>query len=58
MASAADAGLAIAGATGGMASGIVVAAAGYPVLALAAGAISLAVLPAVIATARSGSPRV
>ncbi|MEV6617093.1 MFS transporter [Streptomyces sp. NPDC051051] len=53
-----DVALAIAGATGGIASGIVVATANYPVLALAGGAISLAVLPAAIATARTGSPRV
>ncbi|MFV0137411.1 MFS transporter [Streptomyces sp. HMX87] len=46
-----DVSIAIAGATGGMASGIVVDAAGYPMLALAGGVLSLAVLPAVIATA-------
>ncbi|MGW6563893.1 MFS transporter [Streptomyces sp. NPDC054975] len=46
-----DVSIAIAGATGGMASGIVVAAAGYPALALTGGVLSLAVLPAVAATA-------
>ncbi|WP_268245705.1 MULTISPECIES: hypothetical protein [Streptomyces] len=48
----ADVGVAVAGATGGLASGMVVAA-GYPVLALAGGAFALAALPAVIATART-----
>jgi MFS family permease len=46
-----DVSIAIAGATGGLASGAVVAAASYPVLALAGGVLSLAVLPAVAATA-------
>lgn len=46
-----DVSIAVAGATGGMASGLVVAATGYPVLALAGGALSLALLPAVAATA-------
>ncbi|GGY79974.1 putative MFS-type transporter YdeG [Streptomyces olivaceoviridis] len=46
-----DVSLAIAGATGGMASGIMVAAAGYPALALTGGLLSLALLPAVAASA-------
>ncbi|MGV9453119.1 MFS transporter [Streptomyces sp. NPDC003635] len=46
-----DVSIAIAGATGGMASGIMVAATSYPALALAGGALSLALLPAVAATA-------
>lgn len=45
--------IAIAGATGGLTSGIVVAAAGYPVLALTGGALALAILPAIAATAGS-----
>ncbi|WP_225823498.1 MFS transporter [Streptomyces naphthomycinicus] len=43
--------IAIAGTTGGMASGVMVAAAGYPALALTGGVLSLALLPAVAATA-------
>ncbi|MFB7333216.1 MFS transporter [Streptomyces adustus] len=46
-----DVSIAIAGATGGMASGIMVAATGYPALALTGGALSLALLPAVAVTA-------
>ncbi|MFI1831828.1 MFS transporter [Streptomyces olivaceoviridis] len=46
-----DVSIAIAGATGGMASGLMVAAAGYPALALTGGLLSLALLPAVAATA-------
>ncbi|MGW3590923.1 MFS transporter [Streptomyces fungicidicus] len=46
-----DVAIAIAGATGGMASGIMVAAAGYPALALTGGVLSLALLPAIAATA-------
>ncbi|OMI35460.1 MFS transporter [Streptomyces sparsogenes] len=46
-----DVSIAIAGATGGMASGIMVAATSYPALALTGGALSLALLPAVAATA-------
>ncbi|TWV56372.1 MFS transporter [Streptomyces misionensis] len=46
-----DVSIAVAGATGGIASGIVVAAAGYPVLALTGGILALALLPAVAATA-------
>ncbi|MEV6566940.1 MFS transporter [Streptomyces kronopolitis] len=48
-----DVAIAIAGATGGLASGLVVSAAGYTVLALAGGVLSLAILPAVVATART-----
>ncbi|MFK4185479.1 MFS transporter [Streptomyces sparsogenes] len=47
-----DVSIAVAGATGGLASGLVVSAAGYPVLAVAGGVLSLAVLPAIAATAR------
>lgn len=49
----ADVSIAIAGATGGMASGFVVAAAGYPLLALGGGILALAIVPAVVAAARS-----
>ncbi|PWW60336.1 MFS transporter [Actinokineospora spheciospongiae] len=47
-----DVSIAIAGATGGLASGVVVGAAGYPVLALAGGVLSLALLPAIAVTRR------
>ncbi|MFF5342267.1 MFS transporter [Streptomyces althioticus] len=47
-----DVSIAIAGATGGITSGIMVAATSYPALALTGGALSLALLPAVAATAR------
>ncbi|MFF7388501.1 MFS transporter [Streptomyces scabiei] len=47
----ADVSIAIAGATGGLASGLVVAVAGYPVLALTCGILALAVLPVIAATA-------
>ncbi|TQE38685.1 MFS transporter [Streptomyces ipomoeae] len=46
-----DVSIAIAGTTGGLASGLVVAAAGYPVLAVTGGILALAVLPAIAATA-------
>ncbi|MFF7265960.1 MFS transporter [Streptomyces sp. NPDC008159] len=46
-----DVSIAVAGATGGISSGLVVAASGYPVLALTGGVLALAVLPAVAATA-------
>ncbi|GAA1431232.1 MFS transporter [Streptomyces thermospinosisporus] len=46
-----DVAIAIAGATGGMASGIVVAAASYPALALTGGVLSLALLPVIAASA-------
>ncbi|MEU6089687.1 MFS transporter [Streptomyces sp. NPDC047085] len=48
-----DVSIAIAGATGGLSSGLVVAAAGYPVLALSGGIAALAILPAIAATASS-----
>ncbi|MGW0767234.1 MFS transporter [Streptomyces sp. NPDC002676] len=48
-----DVSIAIAGATGGLASGVVVSAAGYPVLALTGGVLALGVLPAIAATASS-----
>ncbi|CAL9666998.1 Riboflavin transporter RfnT [Streptomyces sp. enrichment culture] len=47
----ADVAVAIAGAVGGLLSGLVVAAAGYPVLAIAGGALALAILPAVMVAA-------
>ncbi|MET7641335.1 MFS transporter [Streptomyces sp. NPDC005438] len=47
-----DVSIALAGATGGMTSGLVVAAAGFPVLALVGGLLSLALLPAIALTAR------
>ncbi|MFF5207767.1 MFS transporter [Streptosporangium sp. NPDC000396] len=47
-----DVSIAIAGATGGMASGLVVAAAGYPLLAIGGGILALAIVPAVVAAAR------
>jgi MFS family permease len=46
-----DVSIAIAGATGGLSSGLVVAAAGYPVLALTGGILALAVLPAIVVSA-------
>ncbi|MFC7897017.1 MFS transporter [Streptomyces sp. NPDC057381] len=52
-----DVAIAIAGATGGMTSGIVVAAASYPFLALTGAAFALALLPAVIVTAQKTPPR-
>ncbi|MGW6026134.1 MFS transporter [Streptomyces sp. NPDC055099] len=41
----ADVGMSLAGATGGMASGLVVAGGGYPLLAVAAGTLAVAVIP-------------
>lgn len=52
-----DVGIAIAGATGGMASGIMVAATSYPILAITGGVLALAVIPAAFATAKKGSQR-
>ncbi|MFD9096950.1 MFS transporter [Streptomyces collinus] len=46
-----DVSIAVAGATGALTSGAVVSAAGYPVLTLTAGALSLALLPAIAMTA-------
>jgi MFS family permease len=42
-----DVGMSLAGATGGMASGLVVAGGGYPLLAMTAGTLALAVIPVV-----------
>ncbi|MFI9509319.1 MFS transporter [Nocardia sp. NPDC052566] len=47
-----DVSIAVAGAAGGTLSGLVVAAAGYPLLALGGGIVALAVVPAVIVGAR------
>ncbi|MEV0124055.1 MFS transporter [Streptomyces sp. NPDC050703] len=47
-----DVGMSLAGATGGMASGPVVAGGGYPLLSVAAGALALAVIPAVAVRGR------
>ncbi|RKS73552.1 putative MFS family arabinose efflux permease [Actinomadura pelletieri DSM 43383] len=47
-----DVAIAISGATGGMASGLVVAAAGYPLLAIGGGILALAIVPATVVTAR------
>ncbi|MFF2651354.1 MFS transporter [Streptomyces sp. NPDC058045] len=46
-----DVAIACAGATGGLASGLVVSAAGYPVLGVAGGVLALAVIPAAVLTA-------
>ncbi|GAA3159462.1 hypothetical protein [Nonomuraea salmonea] len=48
----ADVLVSVAGATGGMASGLVVAVAGYPFLAICGGILALAVVPATVAAAR------
>ncbi|MEU5947603.1 hypothetical protein ABZ793_18820 [Micromonospora sp. NPDC047465] len=48
-----DVSIAVADATGGLASGLVVPAAGCPVLALVGGLVSLALLPVITATTRS-----
>ncbi|MEV8516438.1 MFS transporter [Dactylosporangium sp. NPDC051484] len=47
-----DVAIAVAGTTGGMGSGLLVAATGYPVLALAGGVLAMLILPAVAAAAR------
>jgi MFS family permease len=47
-----DVSVAIAGAIGGMASGLIVAAAGYPLLAVGGGMMTLAIVPTVIVAAR------
>ncbi|MFE0642698.1 MFS transporter [Streptomyces sp. NPDC058877] len=49
----ADVGMSVAGATGGMVSGLVTSSGGYPVLAVAAGALALAVIPAVATSSGS-----
>jgi MFS family permease len=53
----ADVGMSVAGATGGMVSGLVMGGSGYPVLATAAGALALAVIPAVALTGTRRRPR-
>ncbi|MFG2209468.1 MFS transporter [Streptomyces sp. NPDC048638] len=50
-----DVGISIAGAVGGMSSGLIVAGGGYPVLALAGGAVALAVVPVVAWSVRPAS---
>lgn len=52
----ADVGMSVAGATGGMVSGLVAGGSGYPVLAVAAGALALAVIPAVALSRQGRSP--
>ncbi|MFG3712438.1 hypothetical protein [Micromonospora sp. NPDC047730] len=47
-----DVSIAVAGATGGLSSGLVVSAAGSPVLALVGGLVSLTMLPTITATTR------
>ncbi|MCA6095967.1 MFS transporter, partial [Streptomyces sp. SCA3-4] len=49
-----DVGIAVAGATGGMASGLVVASGGYPTLAVGGGLLALAILPVLALTTRAG----
>jgi MFS family permease len=51
-----DVSIAIAGAGGGLASGIVVDVAGYSTLSLAGGLVALAIVPAIAAGARSRTP--
>lgn len=51
-----DLGIALAGATGGISSGFVVAAASYPVLALAGGALALALIPLLLVAREPGAP--
>ena len=51
-----DVGIAISGTGGGLASGLVVAAAGFPVLALAGAAFALAIVPIVALTSRGRRP--
>ncbi|MFH8989446.1 MFS transporter [Streptomyces sp. NPDC017940] len=52
-----DVGIAVAGASGGLASGVVTASGGFPVLAFGGGVLALAVLPLVLVTARATHPR-
>ncbi|MFJ8697621.1 MFS transporter, partial [Streptomyces roseolilacinus] len=52
-----DVALAVAGAVGGLASGIVVAATSYPILAVLCGALAFAAAPAAIVVARKSSAR-
>jgi MFS family permease len=51
-----DLGIALAGATGGISSGFVVAAASYPVLALAGGALALALIPLLLVAREPAAP--
>ncbi|MEE1831730.1 hypothetical protein [Streptomyces sp. SP17KL33] len=51
-----DVSVAVAGATGGLSSGLVVSASGYPVLALTGGILALAVRPAIATSASSRCP--
>ncbi|MEU2181082.1 hypothetical protein [Streptomyces thermolilacinus] len=50
-----DVAIAIAGAAGGLASGVAAAFAGYPILAVLCGALAFVAAPAAIAAARKGS---
>ncbi|WP_078600255.1 MFS transporter [Streptomyces violens] len=52
-----DVALAVAGATGGLSSGMVVVAGGFPLLALAGGALALASVPVLALTVRQPRPR-
>ncbi|MFE6990908.1 MFS transporter [Streptomyces pharetrae] len=52
----ADVGMSAAGATGGMVSGLAAGGSGYPVLAMSAGALALAVIPAVALSRGGRSP--
>ncbi|GGV65966.1 putative MFS-type transporter YdeG [Streptomyces longisporoflavus] len=52
-----DVAVAVAGAVGGLASGIVVAATSYPILAVLCGALAFAAAPAAIVAARKSSAR-
>ncbi|QSY48384.1 MULTISPECIES: MFS transporter [Streptomyces] len=51
-----DVGISLAGATGGMASGLVVAHGGFPVLAAGGGVLALAILPVVALMSRPSRP--
>lgn len=51
-----DVGIAVAGAGGGLASGLVVAASSYPTLTLAGGLLALAIVPIVAITSRRRQP--
>ncbi|MEU7357826.1 MFS transporter [Streptomyces olivaceoviridis] len=48
-----DVSVSVAGVMGGMASGLVVTAAGYPLLAVGGGTLALAIVPAIVVAARS-----
>ncbi|RSM93385.1 MFS transporter [Nonomuraea sp. WAC 01424] len=51
-----DVAVAVAGAVGGLASGLLVAAAGYSVLAVGGGVLALAIVPVVLAVRRGAAP--